>query len=98
MKRNLLAYFLESKIWKAYVEAVVDNYVVWINEDPDRARRMMASRGSNHKGYTVSEHIYDMVDCVYKSSLKSKTKLQLYKELDELEIYHYEYGTIEDYV
>jgi hypothetical protein len=93
--RFLLAYFIESKIWKSFLEAQVNNYVYWVNEDPNRARRMMEARSQNKKGYTMAEHIYDMIDCVHSSQLKSKTKQRLYNELDELERWHEFMGTLE---
>lgn len=93
--RFLLAYFMESKLWKAYVESTVNNYAYWVNEEPNRARRMFAARANNLKGYTMAEYLYDMIDCVYKSSLKPRTKNRLYSEIDEVERWHEFMGTLE---
>lgn len=94
--RNLLGYFLESKVWATYQNEVVDNYAYWIINDPLRASKMYSSKAQGKKGFTVAECLYDMIDCVYASKLKSKTKSRLYDEIDELERWHQFEGTLEN--
>lgn len=96
-KRNILAYFLESKLWINYKKRI-DNPVHWVLIDADRSRRMFAALSQNYTGVYVQEEIYDMLDCISYSSLSLKTKERLFKELDELETYHKEKGTLGNYV
>jgi len=93
--RNLLPYFLESKLWLSFSKAHVFNFGYWAKEDVKRLRRMMTGRSAIPKrlGITVEEYIYDMIDCVYSSHLKEHTKQRLFDELDLLEAYHIENKT-----
>ncbi len=95
-KRFLLAYFIEGKIWKTYLEAVVNNYAYWTGEEPKRAARMLAARADNKLGYTIYERICDMLDCIATSNLANRTKQRLYDDLDETEKWHMNMGTLED--
>jgi hypothetical protein len=93
-KRNILAYFLDSKVWAKHEASVVNNYAYWVCEDPNRARRMMAASAHEKRGYTVAEYIYDMLECVLKSDLKKSTRDRLLTEIDNLELYHQEFGHV----
>lgn len=94
--RNLLAYFVESKLWKNFYSNRTMNYAYWVNEDPDRARRMFAARTFPYTkiGLYVDEYIYEMLECVYTSKLKRNTKDRLLDEIEKLEKYHSDNKTI----
>lgn len=94
--KNILAYFIESRLWKQYLFEITDNYNYWCQEEPDRARRMYAARGNNKKGYLIEEYIYDMLDCTYKSKLKNATKVRIYEAIDQLELYHELKGSLKE--
>jgi len=94
--RNLLPYFMESKQWKEYETNVVNSYMYWIVEDPKRAQRMFTAANDKKKGYTVKEYIYDMLQCIYEIKIKTSTRERLYNELDALESWHEEAGTLEE--
>lgn len=101
--RNILVYFVESKLWKNYLCKVSDNRNYWVEHDPMRATRMYNAwvdytAYPKSKGYTVSELIYDMLDCIHSSTLKAPTKVELYKMLDELEQFHEKLETLEEEV
>lgn len=91
--RNILAYFIDSKIWKAFEARVVNNIGHWLVEDKERAARMVQARAKGKEGYTTEELLYDMLECIHSSNLKPKTKSRLYTALDELESYHIEMKT-----
>jgi hypothetical protein len=57
---------------------------------------MFDARNKGMKGYTVAEHLYDMIDCVHSSKLKSFTKQKLYNEIDEAERWHEFMGTLDN--
>ncbi len=94
--RYLLAYFIESKIWKMYLTDVVDNHAHWVEEDPKRAEIMYAASLTGYKGYTIEELLYDMIECIYKSNLKESTKQRLYNDIDFAEKYHELNGTLKE--
>lgn len=93
--RNLLGYFMDSKVWKGYESAVTYNYAYWTAEDPNRARRMFAASSNKSTGVSVQEYISDMISCVYASKLGKYTKQRLYDELDALENYHTEMDSLD---
>ena len=90
--RYLLAYFLESKLWKKFYEERVTNYNYW------RSCRMhtalMSVAAPKKLGVYVEEYIYDMLECVYTSKLKHNTKDRLLNEISDLERYHTKNKTI----
>ena len=96
--RNLLPYFLESKIWSSYEERVTNNPSYWVAKEPNRAREMYAAYNEGHKGYTVQQYIYDMMECAMDDRFKKTTQDRLYKELDELEDHHAKMDTLYDMV
>lgn len=93
--RNILAYFFESKVWKSYLADVVLNYAYWQAEDKNRAARMFTGKWRKNLGFTVEEHIYDMLACVYASKLSKYTKQRLYDEIAILEEMHDSLGNLE---
>lgn len=94
--RNLLAYLLESKIWKKFEAEVVENIDYWKKEDFARACNMHAARQVGLKGYRVCDWIWDVHGFVCDSKLKLSTKKRLYKEIEELEEYHMIQGTYKE--
>lgn len=92
--RNLLAYFLESKLWITYQKDIVDNIDYWWMEDYNRAVDMIDASKMGLKGYRVEDLIYDMMNCVDSSKLKSSTKKRLFVEIDDLIGYHKKEGTL----
>jgi hypothetical protein len=97
-KRNRIDYFLRSKLWLTYTNDVLLNYAYWSQEDPVILSNMLSNRSKCLIGITVEEFIYQMIECVYRSKLKSKTKIKLYAAFDELEQFHIDNNTSKDIV
>lgn len=93
-RRNLLAYFLESKIWKQYENNVVLNYAYWQSMNKVRAQKMLVGKFRKNYGFIVEDYIYDMMQCVLDARLKKTTEEKLIEELDQLIDYHTEKGTL----
>lgn len=91
--RNIIAYFLESKLWKAYETDILTNIEFWKIEDPAVAFLMESSRKENKIGLTIEEYIYGMLDCTYKSKLSMATKRRIFEAINDIEKYHRDNGT-----
>lgn len=94
-KRNLLYYFLDSNVWLTYEWQCANNINYWWDIDMDRAKKVQQGYYTGDEGHSVAERINDMIECVIESNLKPATKKRLYQELDELEQYHMDKGTLE---
>lgn len=96
-KKSLISYFLKSKTWKKYEGCVTNNISYWIEADPERASKMLAARIDKRQGYSIADYLYDMLDCLFRAThLSVKTRERLVKELSDIELYHKEFGTLEN--
>lgn len=94
--RNLLGYFFESKIWKAWYENRVTNREFWRKEDARRSQKMYLAhwKGQGKIGITVADYVYDVLECIHDAKLANATKKRLYTELDIMEQLHIDNKTI----
>lgn len=102
--RNILWYFIRSKVWQEYLKSCTHNYEFLAQHDPERAA-LLLSRNVHHQkgplknGVRVFDYIYDMYDCVHGTrKLSEKTKARIWVEIDDLLIWHTEMGTIDEVV
>ena len=94
--RSILPYFIDSKVWQAYLEGFLLNTTYWKAEDHSLYLRMVEANKQGKLGLIVEDYVYGMLHCTHVSNLKPLTKKRIYDEVSVLEEYHITNDTLKE--